>query len=179
MINLSREKLVEYELEWFFCYSDADCGEKSNYMAMISGAYGGQSDNIDPYNQSVLNYVSRKVSITKRLNKLTKEHQIILKYTFGPEMIHPIINEAFGKYSAAANLLHPQKELLHLSYNSLTHQQISKINTNYHNLKDLVPINKRKMLTNDDRIKLSNIKSEAMNVYNEAITCFFYTKGNK
>lgn len=176
---VSPENIVSAELEWYYCYSDADCGEKSNYMAMISGAYGGNGNDTDPYSQTIINFVSRKVSITKRLNKLTKRQNIILKYTFGPDPIHPIIEASFGKYSAIANLNYPARELIDLCYSTLTSSEIAQIKTNYNNLKLLPSLNNRKQLSNEERIKLSQIKSECIKEYNNCIMGYYNTKRNK
>ena len=177
MNNINIEKIVQYELEWYFSYSDADCGEKSNYAAMISTAYGGSvTDNYDNYSDAILNAVHRKTQISKRLTKISREHYRVLQVSFGPELIHPIIIAVLDKYAAAANLRLPQKQLLHLCYNSMNQTQLSNLFTNYNNLLHLPSAKSRQALSPIEKSQLAKIRYQATDDYYSAIQSFYNTR---
>jgi hypothetical protein len=90
------KKVVENDLTWFFCFSMADVGIKSNWEAMCSVALFGPTTTLnDHMSSSVMQAVDRRREIEKKFFKLSIEDQSILYAMYSDFRIHPYIQKIF------------------------------------------------------------------------------------
>jgi hypothetical protein len=83
----------EVELIWYYNYSEADCGIKSNYMSMINcSLFGPPTGSTLPYNEFIFQAVDRRREISTKLNKLSEINQKVLFATYGANLDSEIVS---------------------------------------------------------------------------------------
>lgn len=91
------------ELEWFFNYSQSDCGEKSNWNSMVQSAFFPEKTTYkDPYSTSILNSVDKRRKIQDVFKKLPNSIQLYLEFEFGFSNYPKCIQFCFADLTAAA-----------------------------------------------------------------------------
>lgn len=95
------------ELEWFWNYSEADCGISSNFNAMVNVAlYGAPTHYDDHYDNKVLKAVSLNRKIQTALNSLSKISYKVLYVSFSSEQLNPYVVKMFQQYAGVSYLIH-------------------------------------------------------------------------
>lgn len=78
-----RERLVAHILEWYFNYSSAITGDRSNWGPLLTAACFGSNPVEDPYNDVMLDAIAEKREIEKALFRLPSHQQDILYAQYG------------------------------------------------------------------------------------------------
>jgi hypothetical protein len=156
MLDSTKERETEFDLVWYWCHSEADCGIKSNYMSMINVAcYGASTTFHDPYNSFILKSVDHRHNIEEILYVLPYKLQKILYLTFADIKLFTQIEIIFNKYTGAAHL------------NSfLIASDLNKLCRNFHVGKT----------TDKEKALISQIRIESMNNYHEAVDAYIKAK---
>lgn len=169
------ERQVSFELTWLFLFSEADCGLKSSWSAMVNAAMvGGSAKNkqpiTDPYNQFTLNAIHFRREITDALKQLTISQQNLLYASFGdhhydfipflPEKPPPIFSvyRIYKKLTGAALVSHltTPDSLISLSLAFHSHKASLK-----------------------EKLLLSEIRIDAEKNYNDAIKSYYNARQRK
>lgn len=156
MVFNADDEMSKLELEWFFNYSDADCGLKSNWNAMVRAALlpgGGWSD---PYNPFILQAIDKRRDIANAYYKLTQEQQNTLYATYGPAPIPFAVEKVFKELAGAA--------------------MMAKVSAP----PDLIKLCQRILqfkASNQDKLQISQIRMEAISIRKAAL--YEYRKAKK
>jgi hypothetical protein len=156
MLDSNKEREVEFDLVWYWCHSQADCGIKSNYMSMINVAcYGPSTTFQDPFNTFILNSVAHRHKIEEILYLIPFKQQKILYASFADLQFSPQIELIFNKLTGAVYLN---------SYIPIA--ELDKICRNFHlgNASD------------KDKALISSIRMEATTNYFLAIASYLQAK---
>ncbi len=156
MVFNADDEMSKLELEWFFNYSEADCGLKSNWNAMVRAALlpgGGWSD---PYNPFILQAIDKRRDISTAYYKLTQDQQNCLFAIYGPAPIPFAVEKVFKELAGAAML--------------------AKVSAP----PDLIKLCQRILqfkASNQDKIQISQIRMEALSLRKAAL--YEYRKAKK
>lgn len=140
------EMITKAELEWYFCSSDADCGIKSNWQAMVSASCFGSTSFHDPMTSFMLEKVSERRKIEKIFNQLSDRHQDILFASFSERIFNSYIFKIFRNLTGTVYCLKNTEEVETICRKSLARE-----------------------ISTADMIKLSHIRIEATKEYQSAI----------
>ena len=155
-MKTNKERLAEHDLEYLFCFAEADCGIKSNYMSMVNVAiYGINSDYRDPYNTFILNSVDRKRKIENIYYSLSQLDQNILYLSFSNVKFPKYIELLYTKYTGAVCLT-----------TQCNSKQLENLCRTFH----LVNSSEK------DKITIATIRIEATTNYYNAINNYYKTK---
>ena len=105
---------VQEELHWFWCNSDADCGNKSSWNACVSAACFGQTTFQDSYTPFVLNAICARSKITAILRELPEYNQYVLYSLYGFTFYSADVEDVYKKLSGPACLIIEHYELTKL-----------------------------------------------------------------
>lgn len=96
-LGYKQDEYCRQELEWYYNFSDSDCGIKSNWSAMVQAAHCPGGVYVDPYSSFILRAVEKRREIEKSLWTLSSNLQNCLSSVFGSHhMPHPIV-QVFGE----------------------------------------------------------------------------------
>ena len=149
MLISSKERQVEFDLVWLYNHSDADCGIKSNYMAMVNVAcYGPSTTFNDPFNSFILKSVEHKRKLESVVSNLPPLHKLILFKSFADIKYPKNIELLFNKYTGAATVIA-----------SISFTNLDKLSRQFY----------QGTASDKDKILISQIRTEATTNYYEAI----------
>lgn len=153
----NKEELVRFDLEWYYCRSDADCNIKSNYMAMVNVAiFGGASGYVDPYNTFILKSTHHKRDLEKTLAYLPYYINKLLYASFADIHFSPLVEKIFTKFTGAAYCSNRLKD----------NDKLEKLCENLHN----------GTASAKDKLLISEIRTEATSKYYIAIDQYIEAK---
>lgn len=156
MVFNADDALSIMELEWLFNQSEADCGLKSNWNAMVRASLLPSSGWNDPYNPFVLQAIDKRRDILKAYYKLTQAHQNCLYALYGPIPIPFAVEKVFKDLSGAAMLvkIYAPKDIIKLCTRILQFKA-----------------------SNQDKVQISQIRMEALSLRKAAL--YEYRKAKK
>ena len=96
------EQQTEQDLNWLFCQSDADLGNKSNFTVVESIGTIGKAAYHDHFNESIMEAISKKRSLEKIFFSLSQQDQNILYLMFGEKPLlsySPNLRRQYGSYA--------------------------------------------------------------------------------
>jgi hypothetical protein len=146
----NKERLTKAELSWFFNFSDADCGIKSNFQTMVNLAlFGIPTTFNDPYNSFILTSIARKRQIEKYYYSIHIDYRVALRATYDDIRLPVYIVSIFNKLAGIACFI----------------SDIDKLEKICGNIKLGIATDKEKLLISEIRINAVRLFNDAIDAY--------------
>lgn len=160
----TRQTNAQLELEWFFCRSSADINVKSNYSAMVNAAVysGGGSHWTDPYNDSIIESVTKLKKVERVFYQLSDLDQKVLFVVHSFIRIHPLVEKVLS-------CLHNRVQIGAVAYLLMDPDKLEKTCTKAVSGE----------LSNQEKILLTQFRIQQANIYQKALKNYINLKYQK